>query len=261
MKLLAATLFSMTLFAAVATDANAARVNSISELDKNGNGIFEPGEVDECTEVQCGPCTVYCPVTRFKREDYCETKCVDEPYTVSKKCCRYVDQPYTVKKCRMVPEYYTKTFEKKCCRQVPEYYTVRKCRMVPQYYEVTKCRMVPEEYCKYYTKKYCRKVPQYYDVQCCRKVPEYYNVCEQKCRKKYIKENRCRYVPYTCMVQKCMDLDVCGCDANGNQSSNWDRQNNNYADDHGNGNDDQNDNGEENGDLAQQPRLNRNLNR
>src|SRR5271167_428894 len=109
MKLLTTLFLAMILFVGVSASAFGDRVNNVRDLDTNGNGIYEPGEVDPCKEYQSGPCVCYCPVTRFKTENYCVTRCVEEPYTVDRKCCRWVDQPYCVKKCRYVPQYYTQT--------------------------------------------------------------------------------------------------------------------------------------------------------
>lgn len=122
--------------AAMSLDA-AQRVRNVRDLDTNCDGCYDPCEVNPCEEYQTGPCTVYCPVTRFKPQYYCEKKYVDEPYCVQKKCTRYVPQYYTKQYCRYVPQYYTKTY----CRKVPEcyYVTEEKCRK----------RCVTEEKCRY----------------------------------------------------------------------------------------------------------------
>lgn len=209
------------LFAVSGLEA-AQQVNDVRQLDSNQNGRYDEGEVDPCASYQTGPCTCYCPVTRFRAKNYCETKCVQEPYTCTKKCCRYVDQTCTKKCCRYVPQYYEKT----CCRQVPQAYTKTCCRMVqvPQYYEKTCYRQVPE----YYTKTCCRQVPEYYDQSYCKKVPEYYTVCETKYRNKYVQEPRCCYEPYTCMEVRCVNApmeSVC----NAGQAPQQYSQNQNYT--------------------------------
>lgn len=117
----------------------AERVNNVRDLDTNCNGIYETGEVNPCVEYQSGPCVAYCPVTRFKPKYYCEKKCIQEPYTVKKKCCRYVPQYFTKQYCRYVPEYYTRTF----CRQVPEYYCVNETRYRTRYVTEQKCCYLP----------------------------------------------------------------------------------------------------------------------
>lgn len=193
---------------------NAEQVNDIRSLDANQDGRYDACEVNPNACYQSGPCTCYCPVTRFRPKTYCETKCVQEPYTVSKKCCRMVDVPDCKKCCREVPQYYEKT----CCRQVPQYYTKTCCRMVqvPQYYEKTCCRMVPE----YYSKKCCRMVKEYYDEPCTKKCPEYYTVCETRYRNKYVKEQKCCYEPYTCMEMRCVNAPLeAVCNANQQQQN------------------------------------------
>jgi len=197
-------------------------VRDVRELDANHDGVYNEGEVDPCASYQCGPCVCYCPVTRFTKQNYCETQCVQEPYTCQKKCCRYVDKYYSKKCCRMVPQYY----EKKCCRQVPEYYDKTCCRMisVPQYYTKRCCRQVPE----YYSVTCCRQVPEYYCTQECRKCPEYYTECETKYRNKYIQVPKCCYKPYTCMEQRCIDAPL-SCVVNAGRSNNNNYNNNNYS--------------------------------
>lgn len=194
-------IFSLLAFLSLCTLSNlsAAATTPVREMNIDPNGVYQEGEVDPNACYQSGPCVCYCPVTRFRPEYYCETKCVEEPYTVEKKCCRYVDQNYTKKCCRYVDQPY----EKQCCRMVPEYYTKTCCRMVPEYYEKQYCRNVPE----YYTKTCSRKVPEYYEEQYCRKVPEYYTTCETHYRTKHVKEQKCCYKPYTCVEQ------FCGCPA------------------------------------------------
>lgn len=195
-----------------ASELNAASYD-VRSLDANNNGVYESCEVNENTCVQSGPCTCYCPVTRFRPVNYCETKCVQEPYTCEKKCCRYVDECYSKKCCRKVPQYY----DKQCCRMVPECYTKTCCRMVqvPQYYEKQCTRMVPQ----YYTVQCCRQVNEYYDEPCTRKVPQYYTVCETKYRNKYVKEPKCRYEPYTCMETRCINAPMDSCCAAASSAS------------------------------------------
>lgn len=115
------------------------KVNDIRELDKNGDGCYEEGEVNPCEEYQTGPCVCSCPVTRFKPQYYCEKKCVQEPYCVQKKCTRYVPEYYTKQFCRMVPQYYTKTF----CKKVPECYYVSETKYRNRYIMEKKCKYVP----------------------------------------------------------------------------------------------------------------------
>jgi hypothetical protein len=67
------------------SSAFAANHQNMRHLDSNGNGQYDPGEVDPCQEYISGPCDVYCPVTKFKEECYYTTHCVEEPYTVRKK--------------------------------------------------------------------------------------------------------------------------------------------------------------------------------
>jgi len=127
-----------------------ARVRNVRDVDTNKNGIYEQSEVNACGgECQAGPCVCYCPVTRFKPKYYCVERCEQEPYTVKKKCTRYVNQYYTKKHCRYVPQYYTKTY----CRKVPEYYCKTYCRKVPETYYTceTKYRnkVVKEKRCRY----------------------------------------------------------------------------------------------------------------
>jgi hypothetical protein len=102
-----------------------------SEMEQNGvdpNGCY-----------QSGPCVCYCPVTRYKKEEYCVQKCVKEPYVCRKKCCRYVDQCYTKTRCRYVPQYY----EEKCTRKVPEYYYTCEEKCKDKYVTEKRCRYVP----------------------------------------------------------------------------------------------------------------------
>lgn len=91
-------------------------------------------------------------------------------------------------------------------------------RFKPQYYCVN--TYVDEPYCvqkkctryvpQYYTKQFCRYVPQYYNQTYCRKVPECYYVTENKCRKKCVQEQKCRYIPYTVCEKKVFDcMDDC----------------------------------------------------
>lgn len=110
----------------------AARNSNIQYLDANGNGVFEEGEVDPCREYRCGPARCTYPVTRFKKRTYCTKRCVQEPYTVRKKCVRYR------------PEYYTKTY----CKKVPECYYTCETRY--------RTRYVNDEHCCYEPYTYCR---------------------------------------------------------------------------------------------------------
>lgn len=123
---------------------SAAYVGNISSLDRNGNGIYEPGEVDPCKEYQSGPCYCYCPTTRFKPEYYCTTRCVQEPYTVPKRCCRMVPKYYEQECCRMVPQKYTQTY----CKYVPEYYCVNETKYRTRQVRDTHCRYQPYTYVK-----------------------------------------------------------------------------------------------------------------
>jgi len=112
-----------------------------------GNGMYQAQEMSGDYEgdaacpapYQSGPCICYCPVTRFRPSYYCVNRSCQEPYTVQKKCCRYVPQYYTKQHCRMVPEYYTKTY----CRQVPEYYCVPETRYRTRCWQERKCRYIP----------------------------------------------------------------------------------------------------------------------
>jgi hypothetical protein len=92
---------------------------------------------------------------------------------------RFKEEKYCVKKC--VKEPYTVC--KKQCTYVDQAYTKRCCRYVPQYY----------------TKTFCKQVPQYYDEPCTKKVPQYYNTYETCYKDKYVTEEKCRFVPYTCI--------------------------------------------------------------
>ncbi len=109
----------------------------IRALDANGNGVFDEGEVDPNREYSAGPCECYCPVTTFKPEYYCTTRCVEEPYCVQKKCTRYVPKYYTKQFCRYVPQYYTKQY----CKQVPECYYVTETK--------TRQKQIKEQHCRY----------------------------------------------------------------------------------------------------------------
>lgn len=113
--------------------------NNVQSLDVDGNGQYDEGEVDPNCEYQAGPCTCYCPVTTFKPQPYCTTRCVDEPYCVQRKCTRYVPQYYTKQFCRYVPQYYTKQF----CRQVPECYYVPETKYRKKYIKEDHCRYIP----------------------------------------------------------------------------------------------------------------------
>lgn len=125
--------------------------DNIQDLDRNQNGLYDEGEVNPNCEYQSGPCICYCPVTTFRPRYYCTCNCVDEPYTVQRRCCRYV------------PQYYEKT----CCRYVPQYYTQQYCCYVPEYYCVpeTRCRKkyIREQHCCYepctYYKRTCVPCP------------------------------------------------------------------------------------------------------
>ncbi|NGX43369.1 MAG: hypothetical protein K940chlam7_01666 [Chlamydiae bacterium] len=148
-------------FLVAISTVSAEQVRNIRSLDSNNNGMYEEGEINPSGEYRTGPCVCYCPVTRFKQKKYCVKRCYQEPYTVRKKCVRYVNQPYQKQQCRYVNQYYTKT--------------------------------------------YCKKVPEYYCVTCYKKCPEYYYTCETKSRTKYYNEEKCHYVPYTCIERKCID--------------------------------------------------------
>lgn len=121
---------------AFSNHAEAAHHN-IRDLDTNNNGIYEACEVDPCESYQCGPCVCYCPVTRFRPCEYCETRTVKEPYTCQKRCCRYVKKYFDKTFCKYVPEYYTQKY----CVEVPEYYCVDETKY--------RCRQVKDKKCKY----------------------------------------------------------------------------------------------------------------
>jgi hypothetical protein len=127
------------------------RINSARDLDSNNDGYYTAGEVDPNCEYPSGPCVCYCPYTKFEPCYYTVKRCVEEPYTEYKRCCRYVPKYYDKQCCRYVPQYYTQT----CCKYEPEYYCVpvQKCRTR----EICerKCRYVP---CTY-TKKSCVECP------------------------------------------------------------------------------------------------------
>lgn len=131
--------------------SNVQRVDRISDLDLNRNRVYEQGEVDDCTEYRTGPCVCYCPCTKFKRCDYTTTRCVQEPYCVQKRCCRYVPCYYPVQRCRYVPQYYCE----QCCKYVPQYYCVPETRY--------RTRTICEPHCYYqpccYTRKMCCECP------------------------------------------------------------------------------------------------------
>lgn len=115
------------------------RTNDIRSMDPDGDGYYQEGDIDPNCAYQSGPCVCYCPVTRFKPQHYCTTRCEKEPYTVTKKCTR------------CVPEYYQKT----CCRMVPQYYCVTKCRYKTECYDECKT-CYRNKYCKDW---HCRYVP------------------------------------------------------------------------------------------------------
>lgn len=122
---------------------------NLQSLDKNGNGQFDQGEVDPCKEYSAGPCTCYCPVTKFVPQYYQTCRCEYEPYCVQRKCYRDV------------PQYYTKTF----CRKVwiPEYYTQTYCKNCKECYYVTDTKYRP----RYCYDQHCRYVPCTYVKSCC----------------------------------------------------------------------------------------------
>lgn len=127
------------------SNVSAARARAhVEHLDANGNGIFEEGEVDPCQEYRCGPAKCTYPVTKFKKKNYCTKRCVKEPYTVRKKCTRYVPQYYTKKHYKYIPQYYTKTY----CRQVPECYYTTETRY--------RTKVVSDEHCCYEPYTYCK---------------------------------------------------------------------------------------------------------
>lgn len=116
---------------------SAAEVRDARELNPSKR-VYEEGECNPDAVYQ-GPCTCYCPVTRFRAKPYCEKHCVQEPYCVQKKCTRYVPQYYTKEHCRYVPQYYTKTY----CRQVPECYYVTETKYRTRVITEQKCRYEP----------------------------------------------------------------------------------------------------------------------
>ena len=91
----------------------------------------------------CGDC--YCLYCHYEPCYYNDWKCVDEPYTCKKQCCRQVPQYYEVEKCRYVPQYYKVT----CCRYVPQYYCVEECKTRKKWCCEKKCRYVPRYYYKH----------------------------------------------------------------------------------------------------------------
>lgn len=88
----------------------------------------------------------------------------------------------------------------------PKYYCEKRCIEEPYCVQKKCTRYVPQ----YYTKQCCRYVPQYYTKTYCRQVPECYYVTENKIRKRYVTERKCRYEPYTCIEKCCVDEPVCG---------------------------------------------------
>ena len=153
---------SKTIFSALAaalvllTTGLSAQNYDISRLDANGNGIYEQGEVDPNCAYPSGPCTVYCPVTKFKEKKYCVKHCVQEPYTVRKKQCRQVPQYYTKKFCKYVPQYYEKTF----CRMCPEYYYTCETKYRNKYVTEDKCCYEPYQCVETRTIDNCVACPQ-----------------------------------------------------------------------------------------------------
>ncbi|CDR34082.1 Conserved putative secreted protein [Criblamydia sequanensis CRIB-18] len=155
---------------------NAPMVNDAQPYD---NGIVEQAACPP--EHPAGECWGL-----FVKYDPCyynDWRCVEEPCTVQKKCCRMVPQYYQVQKCRYVPQYYSET----CCKQVPEYYCVDQCYTKKRYVCDKKCRYVPRQKCRY--------VPQYYSETCCKQVPEYYCVDQCYTKKRWVCDKKCRYVP------------------------------------------------------------------
>lgn len=116
----------------------------IRSLDANCNGRFDEGEVNECSAYVTGPAKCTYPVTRFQKCNYCTQRCIWEPYTCEKKCCRYVDKYYTKQYCKMVPQYYTQTYCKKC----PEYYTVCETKYRKRYVTDEHCYYKPYTTCE-----------------------------------------------------------------------------------------------------------------
>lgn len=74
-------------------------------------------------------------------------RCVEEPVTCKKRCCRYVPQYYEVQRCKYVPQYYNET----CCRYCPQYYDVEECSTCKKWVCDRQCKYVP----KYYYKHIC----------------------------------------------------------------------------------------------------------
>jgi len=155
-------LFTATLFLGVLSfgAVSADNMRNMSEVPQSQDGYYAEGTVSPDCEYRSGPCTCYCPVTKFKPCYYTERHCVQEPYCEYKRCCR------------MVPQY----CEKQCCRYVPQYYCKTYCKYVPEYYcvPVQKCRtkVVCERKCRYvpctYMKKFCtNECPPAADNNCC----------------------------------------------------------------------------------------------
>lgn len=117
---------------------------NVQDLDRNHDGVYEPGEVNPGQEYQTGPCVSYCPVTTFRPEYYTTTRCVPEAYTVPKQCCRYIPKYSQKTFCKMVPQYYTQQY----CTYCPDYYCVPEVRYRQKTVCDTHCRYVPCSYVK-----------------------------------------------------------------------------------------------------------------
>ena len=114
------------LFMVLGLPVNADNYRGVSHLDTNNNGCFDEGEVCEDTEIRTGPCVCKCKVTKFRKKTRCKKRCVEEPYTVKKKKCRYVTKTYT----KQVPEYYCEDetrYRKKYINEKECYYEPYTC--------------------------------------------------------------------------------------------------------------------------------------
>ncbi len=126
-----------------------------------GHGVINGGNVDCNREYKgCGPCVCYCPMVKYRCENYYTCRCEYDKYNVYHKQCRMVPQHYQTTHCRYVPEYYCVDR----CRQVPEYYYTCEERCKPRYCYDKQCRYVP---CTYYKKTCCQQQPECPQPQCC----------------------------------------------------------------------------------------------
>lgn len=112
----------------------------------------DPCNVDPCKEYRgSGPSVCWCPQVRYIPQNYCTTRCVQEPYTVQKQCCRYVPENYELTHCRYRPEYY----KTQHCRYKNEYYCVCETKCRPKCVTEKVCRYVPVTYYKKECKNQC----------------------------------------------------------------------------------------------------------